>query len=233
MAGQDELVLVTGTTGFLGYQVLVETLKAGYRVRAAIRSEGKKENVLNAPSLKALGLKEGQLTWVHVSDMAAPGAYDEAVKGVKYIIHVASAIPTFGAADAPKPEDYEAFFVKPAIAGDVGMLRSAAKAPSVKRVVLTSSAVAIIPFKYFMGQGDKDRVFTASDRIPYAEGPWGFEFEAYSAGKAAALNAAEKFLRDEKPSFELVPIFPVSLTEESCSSLQHHANSLCTGLDFR
>jgi nucleoside-diphosphate-sugar epimerase len=208
MAAQNDLVLITGATGYLGYHVLLDALKAGYRARVAIRSESKKNKVLNAPSLKALNLKDGQLSWVVVPDMAAPGAYDEAVKGVKYVIHVASPIPTFGGPNPPAPENFESYFVKPAIAGDLGMMRSASKESSIKRVVLTSSAVAITPFEYYMGKGDKDRVFTSSDRIPYAEGPWAFEFEAYSAGKAAALNSAEKFVREEKPSFDLIPIIP-------------------------
>lgn len=208
MANQDNLVLITGATGFLGYLVLVEALKAGYRVRIAIRSESKLQKVLSAPSIKGLNPTKDQLTWVIVPDMAAPGAYDSAVKGATYIIHVASPIPSFGGPNPPAKEDYEAHFVAPAVAGDTGMLRSAAAEPSVKRVVLTSSAVGITPFEYYMGQGDGSRVFTAADRIPFAEGPWEVEFQAYSAGKAAALNAAEKFVREEKPGFDLVPIIP-------------------------
>lgn len=208
MAGQDDLVLITGATGYLGYLVLVEALRAGYRVRIAVRSESRLQKVLTAPTIKAMNVNPDQLSWAIVPDMAVPGAYDEAVKGVKYIIHVASPIPTFGGPNPPAKADYEAYFVQPAVAGDTGMLRSAAREPSVKRVVLTSSVVAITPFEYYKGQGDTSRVFTAADRIPFAEGPWDFEFEAYSAGKAAALNAAERFVREEKPGFDLVPIMP-------------------------
>jgi len=208
MASQGDLVLITGATGYLGFRVLVEALKAGYRARIAIRSVAKLKKLLNTPSIKALKPSSDQLSTVVVPDMAAPGAYDEAVKGVKYVIHVASPIPTFGGANPPKPEEYEDFFVKPALAGDLGMLKSASKSPTVKRVVLTSSIVAITPFEYYMGQGDPSRVFKSTDRIPFAEGPWPAEFAAYSAGKAAALNAAEEFVRNEKPGFDLVPIVP-------------------------
>ena len=208
MAREADLVLITGATGFLGYLVLLEALKKGYRVRIAVRSESKISKLLNAPSLKALNVSRDQLSWVTVPDMAIPGAYDEAVKGVNYIIHVASPIPTFGGPNPPEKDEYEAYFVKPAIAGDMGMLQSAAKEPSVKRIVLTSSVVAIIPFEYFLGNGDLDRVFTSADRIPFDEGPWDFEFQAYSAGKAAALNAAEAFVREKKPHFDLIPIIP-------------------------
>ena len=208
MTQQHDLVLITGATGFLGYLVLVEALKQNYHVRIAVRSESKARKLFEAPSLKALNPSKEQLSWVIVPDMAAPGAYDEAVKGVKYIIHVASPIPTFGAPNPPAKEEYKQFFIDPAVAGDTGMLQSAAKEKSVKRVILTSSGVAITPFEYYMGQGDPERIFKASDRIPFDEGPWEFEFQAYSAGKAAALNAAEAFVREKRPQFDLIPIIP-------------------------
>ncbi len=176
---KGDLVLLTGATGFLGFQVLVDALKAGYHVRVAVRSEAKLSKVLNSPSIEALHPTPEQLSHVVVPDMAKPGAYDEAVKGVKYIIHCASPIPTFGGANPPAPETYDAYFVKPAIAGDEGMLHSAAKSPSVKRVVLTSSVVAITPFEYYMGKGDPKRVFKSTDRIPFAPAPYAFAFDAY------------------------------------------------------
>ena len=208
MPATSELVLITGATGFLGYGVLVEALKKGYQVRIAVRSQAKAQKVFEAPSFKALNLSKDQLTWVIVPDMAAPGAYDDAVKDVKYIIHVASPIPTFGGLNPPPKEKYAEFFIKPAMAGDIGMLKSAAKESSVKRVVLTSSTVAITPFEYYMGKGDYSRVFTASDRIDFDEGPYELEFQAYSAGKGAALKAAEDFVRVHKPGFDLIPIIP-------------------------
>ncbi len=210
-APPKDLVLITGATGYLGHLVLIEALKAGYPVRLAVRTESKLRRLLDGTTVKSLlgdNLHQ-RLSWTIIPDMAAPGAYDEAVKGVKYIIHVASPVPTFGSANPPNPADYRSYFVEPALAGDMGMLRSAAREPSVKRVVLTSSVVAITPFEYYMGQGKPtDRVFTSADRISFAPGPWSSEFEAYSAGKAEALNAAERFVAEETPGFDLVPVIP-------------------------
>jgi nucleoside-diphosphate-sugar epimerase len=208
MPAQSDLVLVTGATGFLGNLVLIDALKQGYRVRVAARSEAKARRIIESKSIKALNPTEAQLSWVIVEDMAAPGAYDEAVKGVDYIIHCASPIPTFGGPNPPAKEQYEEYFIKPAQSGDIGMLESAAKGSSVKRVVMTSSTVAITPFEYYLGKGDYSRVFTASDRIEFDKGPWEFEFQAYSAGKATALNHIEQFVKDKKPSFDLIPIIP-------------------------
>lgn len=235
MAGNNDLVLLTGATGFLGYNALVGLLKSGYHVRIAVRSEQKLQKLLAAPSVKALKPTEQQLSWVIVPDLSVAGAYDEAVKGVKYIIHTASPIPTFGDGDAPEPSQLEAYFVKPAVAGAVGILESAKKAPTVKRVVITSSIVAIVPFRYYLGQTD-DRIFTAADRIPVAEGPYGFEFEAYSASKAAALNETEAFIKREQPGFDLISIIPGwifgrdELVTDIKSLTVGSTNSVLTGL---
>lgn len=208
MPEQGDLVLVTGATGFLGNLILIEALKKRYRVRIAARTEVKARRVLESPLVKALHPTEEQLSWVIVPDMAAPGAYDQAVKGVNYIIHAASPIPSFGGPNPPAKEQFESYFIQPAMSGDRGMLESAAKEPSVKRIVVTSSTVAITPFEYYMGQGDYGRILKASDRIAFDTGPWEFEFQAYSAGKAAALNAAEDFVREKQPHFDLIPIIP-------------------------
>ncbi|KAL6815216.1 hypothetical protein GGI42DRAFT_362633 [Trichoderma sp. SZMC 28013] len=49
-----DLVLITGATGFLGYLTMIDLLKHGYRVRAAVRSMAKAEGILSAPTLKSL-----------------------------------------------------------------------------------------------------------------------------------------------------------------------------------
>jgi nucleoside-diphosphate-sugar epimerase len=202
MAG--DLVLLTGATGYLGYVTLIALLKDGYQVRAAVRSTSKVAKVEAAPSFKALNLP---VEWVIVPDMTASGAYDEAAKGVKYIVHVASPIPTFGNGPIP-PEKFEEYFVHQSQKGEVGMLESAQRAGTVERIVVTSSLVAIVPFEYFMGKGDYSVEIPAENRIPNATGPFDFEFQAYSAGKAAALNASEAWVASHDPTFDLISIIP-------------------------
>ncbi|KAF2122805.1 hypothetical protein BDV96DRAFT_618090 [Lophiotrema nucula] len=202
MAG--DLVLLTGATGYLGYLTLVQLLRSGYQVRATARSQSKIAKVEAAPTFKAL---HGSVEWIVVPDMTADGAYDEAVKGVKYIIHVASPIPTFGGEPIPadKLEDY---FLGQAPKGELGILESAHRAGTVKRIVVTSSVVAITPFDYYLGQGDYSVDITAENRIPDVKGPFDFEFQAYSAGKAAALNAADAWMASHDPNFDLIAVIP-------------------------
>ena len=200
----SELVLITGATGHVGFKTLLDALEAGYRVRAAVRSESKAQVITSNPVFKAANIPEGQLSFVIVPDLTVPGAYDEAVKDVKYVIHIASPITTGGKLTEAQ---YKEYFIKPAVQGTIGMLESAAKSPSVRRVVITSSIAAVIPFEKIMS-GSDDHTYTAEDRIPFPDGPYVNEFHAYSASKTAALNEAEAWMAKTKPQFDLVHIHP-------------------------
>lgn len=203
----EKLIVLTGSTGFLGFKVLTIALAAGYNVRIVVRSASKANKVLNSPSIKALNPSKEKLSFIVVEDMEIPGAFDEAVKGATYVIHCASPIPSFGGEAPPTPEQYAEYFVEPARRATIGLLESSRKSGTIKRIVITSSVVANVPFHYFLGQGD-DKIFTAESRIPVAEGPYRFEFEAYSASKAAALNESEAWVAKNKPGFDLISILP-------------------------
>jgi len=70
------------------------------------------------------------------------GAYDDAVKGVKYVVHVAS---PFASPDLMESQ-FETGYIQPAIQGTVGILDSALKTKGIERIVITSSIVAIASF---------------------------------------------------------------------------------------
>jgi nucleoside-diphosphate-sugar epimerase len=237
-----DLVLLTGSTGYLGFNILLDLLKQGYRVRAAVRSNAKAQKVVSSPSIKALNLTGDQLSFVTVPDMSIPGAYDEAVQGgVKYIIHAASPIPSFGDGEPPAQDQLKDLFVTKPVQGAVGILESAHKKANgtVKRAVLTSSTVAVVPFNVYIGQGSEaetSKTWTSEDRIPVAQPPYGFEFQAYSAGKAAAINKSEEFVKTNKPSFDLVTITPSwifgrdELTTDATSMKVGSTNSVLLGV---
>ena len=140
-----ELVFITGGTGHVGFRTLVTALQLGYSVRAAVRSESKKQQILSAQSVKSLN-PGPRLTFAIVPDLTVDGAYDEAVQDTAYIIHLASPIVLKGEI---KAEDFQSALIDPAINGTLSVLKAAAKAKSVRRVVITSSVVAVVPSKYF------------------------------------------------------------------------------------
>ena len=193
-----ELILVTGASGHLGYRTVVLALEAGYEVRAAVRSQAKSESILAAPSIKAL-TPGSKLDFIIVPDIVADGVYDDAVKDVKAIVHIASPLPS-------ATEDYERDTITPAVQGTTNILKAAAKEPSVKRIVITSSGTAVVPWEAM--NGEATRVYTADKGIPDPSGPYGSSFEAYAASKTKALNATKRFIETEKPSFDVINVIP-------------------------
>lgn len=200
MAG--ELILITGATGHLGYRTLILALEAGYSVRAAVRSQASAEKILAAPSIKTLD-PGPKLDFVYVPDIIADSAYDDVLSGVKAIIHIASPLSSSLSA-----EDHERDIIAPAVKGTTNMLKAAAKEPSVKRIVVTSSQTAIIPWEDVMA-AENDHVYTAEESAPDPSGPYTSLFEAYAASKVKALNATREYVRTENPTFDVINIMPV------------------------
>ncbi|KAK3052643.1 hypothetical protein LTR09_006124 [Extremus antarcticus] len=199
---QGDHVLLTGATGHLGFRVLLYLLEHGYQVRAAVRSAKKSDALTSNPSLKALN-RGSQLSFTTVPDFLAANAFDEAVQGIKYIVHVASPIPK----GEPEDGDYDAAFYQPAIRGTLGVLESAQKAGGVKRIVVTSSAVALTGPSMGIG-GDGTKVWNSKDRQDGKYEPFTEARGAYAASKVYALNEAEAWIAKEKPAFDVIHIHP-------------------------
>ena len=192
-------LLLTGASGHVGFKVLVLALEAGYRVRAAVRNQDKADAILATPSITSLS-PGSNLSFTIVPDILAEGAYDEAVKGVTYVIHCASPIIT-----GVPPEKFESDIIQPALKGTMGILESAAKQSQIRRIVITSSEVAVVPpVEFFVEETGKD--YQDTGRIPFDSGPYANEFIAYGASKARALVASEEFIKTRKPSFDLINV---------------------------
>lgn len=81
----DKLILVTGASGYVAAHVLNEFLENGYSVRGTVRSKS------TADKVRKTHAKYGdKLSFAIVEDIAAPGAFNEAVKGVDGVSHIAA-----------------------------------------------------------------------------------------------------------------------------------------------
>ncbi|KZS90133.1 NAD(P)-binding protein [Sistotremastrum niveocremeum HHB9708] len=192
-------VLVTGASGFLGAWVSRVLLEKGFSVRGTVRSNSKGDY------LKKLFAShgEGKFEYSIVKDIEAPGAFDEAVKGVVAVEHTASPFHF----DAEDPQA----LIGPAVNGTVGILNSILKnGSSVQRVVVTSSiAAAINPVT-------KPTVFTekdwnkASPKEVETKGKKASAFDKYLASKTLAEQAAWNFVEEHKAdiTWDLVTILP-------------------------
>lgn len=129
------LILITGASGFVGNHTLSNFLTHGYRVRIVARSQTSCDRIL-----KVHAAHKNDLETAVVPDITISGAFDDAVKGVDGIIHMASPYVI-------KVEDNERDLVLPALNGTKGILESARNyGPSVRRIVITSSFAAVADF---------------------------------------------------------------------------------------
>jgi nucleoside-diphosphate-sugar epimerase len=192
------LVLITGGTGHIGSCTLAFALTKGYRARVSSRNLASAHKLKDLPSIKP---HISDVEFVEVPDLLAPGAFDEAVKNVDYILHLASPIPE---PDSPETVDVKKDYVEPAVKGTIGILESAAKSPSVKRVVITSSIVVLAPKEGSTAPIGPDDLAPVPDPERVEPKPWA----AYPASKRIAHDAATKFMETKHPKFDLIRIMP-------------------------
>lgn len=192
------LVLVTGANGFIAARTVEAFLNAGYSVRGTVRSKASASGLLAALPDAA---SSGRLELVEVPDITAPGAFDEAVRGVSAIAHLASPVSFF----FTDPE----YVVGTAVKGVKSVLESAAKEPGVKNFVLMSSVVAIV------GDEPRDYVFTEADwndQAPAILAELGNKAPGpviYSVSKVEGEKEFWKFQQEKKPTFTMTTVNPV------------------------
>jgi dihydroflavonol-4-reductase len=126
-----ERVLLTGITGYIGQHCAAELLRGGYEVVGTIRSRAKSDATRAALAKVA---STDRLRFAE-ADLLSDAGWDEAMKGCTFVMHVAS---PFAMAE-PKDENE---LIAPAVEGTRRVIAAAQRA-GVKRLVLTSSTVAI------------------------------------------------------------------------------------------
>src|SRR3954451_18721358 len=115
----DQLVLVTGGSGFIGAHCIKRLHEDGYRVRTTVRSLAREGEVRDM-------VGDGPLEVV-AADLTDDAGWADAVAGCDYVLHVASPFPL----GRPKHEDE---LIVPARDGALRVLRAAREA-GVRRVV--------------------------------------------------------------------------------------------------
>jgi len=187
----DERVLVTGGSGFIGGHCIAELIQAGYRVHTTIRSSAREADVRTMVAACGVVARE-RLTFT-VADLTSDGGWPEAVADCDYVLHVASPFP-------PDDPEHEEDVIVPARDGTLRVLRAARDA-GIRRVVLTSSFAAV-----GYGHGTLDREFTEEDWTNLD----GRGITAYVKSKVLAERAAWDFINTEGRQTELTVINPVA-----------------------
>ncbi|KAG2736669.1 hypothetical protein G9P44_000759 [Scheffersomyces stipitis] len=189
-------VFLSGATGYIAQQIIVELLSKGYNVVGSVRSQEKGEK------LKSYYGEHFQ--YVVVPNLEQKGVFDEALKKhpeVTVFIHTASPA-TFS------PEDNERDTLIPAIDGTVNALQGIVDhAPQIKRVVLTGSTVSTVDIADFT-----DPTFFMNEnswaKVTYEDGKTKDGLTAYWASKKYAEKAAWEFVESKKPNFTISTILP-------------------------
>ena len=194
MNTEDDLVLVTGATGFIAQHCLVQLLDAGYHVRGTARSAeraaGLKKSL--APHLASQDGRALDRLEIVSADLSVDAGWAEAVTDCRFVLHVASPIPR------TPPEDENELII-PARDGALRVLEAAAKA-GVERVVMTSSTAAVLYGR------DRNQVFDETSWSDIESKSIG----AYEKSKTVAERAAWDFIASlgDDSSLELVTINP-------------------------
>ena len=185
---RSENVLVTGGSGFVATHCLLALHRAGFRLRATLRSLERAREV-EAVLRRAHG-GDVPVSWFQ-ADLTRDAGWAEATAGAAFVLHVASPLPRI------LPRD-PAELIEPARDGALRLLRAASRS-GVRRVVLTSSTAAIC-----YGRGQIDRAFTEADWSD----PESRDNSSYTRSKTYAERAAWEFMQREAGATQLTTINP-------------------------
>ncbi|PYH78998.1 putative aldehyde reductase [Aspergillus uvarum CBS 121591] len=197
----DSWVVVTGANGYIGSQVINAFLAKGYRVRGTVRFE--KPWLVEGFRAK---YGPGRFETVIVPRLEDEGALDEFVQDAGGIVHVASDLSY-----RPNPNDV----IPGVVAATINVLTAAKKAPSIKRVVVTSSVnAACLAMDDAFGLPSKT-VDQSSWNDAAVAAAWNPETPdqmkpsiVYTAAKVTAERNAWNWMKEHKPHFILNTVLP-------------------------
>jgi nucleoside-diphosphate-sugar epimerase len=127
-------VLVTGGSGYVASWIIKKLLEEGINVNATVRDLS---NFKKVDHLTALAKTSAGKLKLFKSDLLDTGSFDEPMRYCELVIHTASPFFITGTKNPEKE------LILPAREGTRNVLESANRNPTVKRVVLTSSVLAI------------------------------------------------------------------------------------------
>ncbi|KAH6721156.1 putative NAD dependent epimerase/dehydratase [Leptodontidium sp. MPI-SDFR-AT-0119] len=196
---KNELVLISGVNGYIASQTAKSFLDAGYSVRGTARSLASASNLIRALQLY---VDAGRFEVVEVKDIVVPGAFDETVKEVNAVAHMASPVSQFFTDPDP--------IIRTAVEGTLSILHSALAygGSQLRSVVLMSSVGTVMEPKtgpYTFTEADWNSVSESEVARLGKDTPGG---HIYRASKIAAEKAFWKFRDENHPNFTMTTINP-------------------------
>lgn len=192
MINKKTPVLVTGGSGYIASWVVKQLLEQGYLVHATVRNKSKLSKVDHLLKMQNEFPKKLKL---FEADLLKEGSFAKGMEGCELVIHMAS--PFIMGSKNPQKE-----LVDPALKGTQNVLNQVNQTDSVKRVVLTSSVVAVYGDAIDM-EKTKNGVFTEEDWNKTS----GLSHQPYSYSKTLAEQEAWK-IQKTQDRWDLVVINP-------------------------
>ncbi|KAK8702711.1 hypothetical protein V6N13_021052 [Hibiscus sabdariffa] len=212
----EKVVCVTGASGYIASWLVKLLLQRGYTVRATVRDPNDPKKTQHLLSLD--GAKERLLLFK--AELLDEGCFESIVDGCQGVFHTAS--PVLFSASDPQAE-----IIDPAIKGTLNVLKSCAKVPSIKRVVMTASISSVL----YNGKPLTPDVVVDETWVRYLSWP-------YALSKCAETEeAAWRFAKDNRinlvvlnPGYVIGPLLQSALntTSELVLSLTRGENTLPT-----
>ncbi|XP_073267493.1 cinnamoyl-CoA reductase CAD2-like isoform X2 [Populus alba] len=213
MSGEGKVVCVTGGSGYIASWLVKLLLHRGYTVKATVRDPNdpkRTEHLLNLDGAK-------ERLHLFKANLVEEGSFDPVVDGCESVFHVASPV-LLGTNIDPQAD-----LIEPAVKGTLNVLKSCAKFPSVKRVILTSSMASVAfsgkpltPDVVVDETWFSDSAFCVSNKL------W------YMASKTLAEEAAWKFAKEKgidmvtiNPGFVIGPLLQLTLKSTAELFLDH------------
>ncbi|KAK4278648.1 hypothetical protein QN277_016469 [Acacia crassicarpa] len=206
--GKGKVVCVTGASGYIASWIVKLLLLRGYTVKGTVRDPNDAMKVDHL--LKLDGAKE-RLQLIK-ANLLEEGSFDQAVEGCEGVFHTASPV-------ALNVKDPQTALIDPAVKGTLNVLKSCAKSPSVKRVILTSSVAAVLyNGKPLTSEVVVDETWFSNPDICREYKIW------YTLSKTLAEDAAWKFAKENNidmvalnPAVVIGPLLQPSLNESSAA----------------
>lgn len=190
---KNKPVMVSGGTGYLASWIVKMLLDNDINVHTTVRDFNDEVKLGHFESLKKKSNADLKL---FEANLLVPGDFDEPMKGCELVIHTASPHILTGIKNS------EEELIRPALEGTKNILESANKNSTVKRIVLTSSIVAIY--------GDTADIQSISDGV-FTEKDWNVtstsDHQPYSYSKTVAEKEAW-FIAEQQDQWDLLTINP-------------------------
>ena len=184
----NETVLLTGISGWIAKHTAIELLKSGYKVLGTVRDSGLIEQTKKTINEYA---SIDRLSFVEL-DLLKDEGWDEALKGCKYVMHVASPFPLKTSRDRES-------LVPTAKDGTIRVLKAAVNA-GVERIIKTSSIATMF------------RKPNRTNPYTFGENDWSDAnwkgCNDYFVSKIKAEKAAWEFMENKGLKNKLVCICP-------------------------